>query len=30
MMYCWGFNQVGSLGDGTTMNRSFPTPVRAP
>jgi len=25
---CWGLNQNGRLGDGTTTNRAVPTPVR--
>ena len=26
---CWGANDVGQLGDGSTLNRDSPTPVRA-
>jgi len=25
--YCWGFNQSGQVGDGSTMNRLFPVAV---
>src|SRR5881628_2321203 len=28
--YCWGFNSVGQLGDGSTMNRLSPVLVAAP
>src|SRR3712207_8670094 len=24
---CWGFNETGQLGDGTTLRRGSPTPV---
>ena len=27
-VWCWGRNQYGQLGDGTTTNRAFPTPVQ--
>jgi alpha-tubulin suppressor-like RCC1 family protein len=26
--YCWGFNQTGQLGDGSTINRNTPTLAR--
>jgi len=27
--YCWGENQHGELGDGTTTDRLIPTPIAA-
>ena len=27
LVYCWGLNSSGQIGDGTTTNRSSPTPV---
>jgi alpha-tubulin suppressor-like RCC1 family protein len=29
-IYCWGNNQYGQLGDGTTINRTTPTAVAEP
>jgi alpha-tubulin suppressor-like RCC1 family protein len=26
-VFCWGGNESGQLGDGTTTNRSIPTPI---
>jgi alpha-tubulin suppressor-like RCC1 family protein len=28
--YCWGNNQSGAIGDGTTINRLTPVPVTGP
>jgi alpha-tubulin suppressor-like RCC1 family protein len=28
--YCWGKNEYGTLGDGTRIDRSTPTPVAGP
>jgi alpha-tubulin suppressor-like RCC1 family protein len=28
--YCWGYNIVGELGDGTTINRNTPVAVANP
>lgn len=30
LVYCWGDNYYGQLGDGTNTDRLVPTPVRAP
>src|SRR5207249_5459576 len=30
VVYCWGLNGNGQLGDGTVTNRLFPTPVAPP
>lgn len=30
LVYCWGDNYYGQLGDGTNTDRFVPTPVRAP
>jgi alpha-tubulin suppressor-like RCC1 family protein len=29
VVYCWGFNHLGQLGDGTTNQRTSPVPVTA-
>ena len=26
-LFCWGYNNFGQVGDGTTVNRNVPTPV---
>ena len=30
MAYCWGYNNLGQLGDGTTSQRSAPIPINCP
>ena len=30
VVYCWGTNYDGALGDGTTLHRDFPVPVVSP
>lgn len=30
VLYCWGWNSVDTLGDGTNTDRLAPTPVVGP